>query len=113
MHGENMNIECPRVAYYLSVWREWMLRPGLHLGYPAASFPFFGSGLASVEDLEDETDDAAAIVMDRIIEDLPMTEKTAVTHYVLSAVFRGRDLPGAWGRALRKIEMGLRAEGWL
>lgn len=103
----------PTLKEYLAIWTRWIRRPGIDLGFPHASPGFAPRGLADHEDLEDEADNYAAVVMDKLIDGLGVLERAAVHHHQLHAVFRARDLQGAWASALEKLERGIRAEGWL
>lgn len=100
------------VAKYLDIWARWMRCDALRIGYPARSAGFTGRGLAHFEDLEDEGRNAAAVVLERIINDMEPSERAAVHHVKLHSVYRMRDLPGTFARACDKIRRGLHAEGW-
>lgn len=111
--GGNAVAVPPQVSYYLDLWADWMRQKSNDLGYPEKSAGIEVQHLSCMEDMLEDAEGYAVIVVDRIIEGLPALESAAIHHMHLYSVFRARDLPGAYARAIAAITKGVRAEGWL
>jgi hypothetical protein len=72
-----------RVEYYLDSWRDWMQTDNHRLGYKSKSTGFNSGGVHSFEDMADEIDNEAAKIVDQVINDLPIQEKTALHIFYL------------------------------
>lgn len=109
----NETINEQRIKYYLEIWREWMLRDDIHLGYPKKSLVMMTGGLSSFEDLEDQLDNTNALAMDAIISNLTMSQQIAVSHFHLASVWRSsrQMLEEVYQDALEAIERGLNLKG--
>ena len=71
-------MEAGRVTYYLDLWRDYMQQDTHKLGYKAKSTGFNTGGVHSFEDMADEVDYDAARTVDKVIDDLPTMQKTAI-----------------------------------
>lgn len=98
-------------ARYMNAWRA-----SDDVGYPNHSAGFGSAPGGAVcddtfEHLCDSADAYAARAMDAIIDGLPAIERAAVYHIHLAAVFRMRDLEGAYERARIAIRSKMAGRG--
>lgn len=99
-----------RVKYYLELWKEFMRRGQIDVGFRKKSSIFATGGINRFEDLANEADISAARAMDAIISDLPLHQQAAVYHFNLDAVFRFTrlNIDEVYADALVAIEIGIR-----
>lgn len=103
-----------RVAYYLAIWKIWMLGSDLNLGYPSKCIAIEGSGKRSFEDFCDATDKHAAETIDAIIGDFPPHHQMAIHHFNLGgAVWRMArlDIGEVYAEALAMLQDAMRKRG--
>ena len=103
---------------HLATWARYMRRwrADEDVGYPDHSAGFGeSSGGAVCDDTFDHLCDAAdayaARAMDAIIDSLPPIERAAVYHIHLAAVFRMRDVQGAYEQARIAIRKKMAGRG--
>ena len=72
-----------RVEYYLDLWRDYMQTDNNRLGFKSKSTGFNSGGVHSFEDMADEVDNEAARIVDKVIDDLPVQEKTVLHIFYL------------------------------
>lgn len=82
-------------------WARWMRAPSdlREMWYPAKSAGFVTGGIGCWDDLEDECDSYRAQGVSVIVEQLEVTQKSAVYNRYLGCVFRGR--PGVLEEELK------------
>jgi hypothetical protein len=107
-----------RVKDALDVWAEWMQQDDTTLGYPSKSVGILSGGDAwgnFCEDHEHEVDSAMAKAVDAIIEGMPLSQKNAVFHFHIAAVFTPRRtmIEDDYQDALGFLEIGLRKRGFV
>jgi hypothetical protein len=107
-----------KVKDALEVWAEWMQQDDTKLGYPSKSAVILSGGGAwgsFGEDLEAELDNTMANAVDAIVEGLPLSQKNAVFHFHIAAVFTPRRtvIEDDYSDALVAVEVGLRKRGLL
>lgn len=102
-----------RVKEALDVWSHWIRRDDANLGYPDHSAGFTYGNLNSFEDMTYELDNTVANAVDAIIDGLSLSQKLAVYHFHLSAVWRSNRtrIEDDYADALMIIELGLRKRG--
>lgn len=112
-HIVDYQMESERVKYYLGIWKEWMHRPGLSIGYPKQSLMMANGGIVDFEDLVEAADNTAARAMDAIIDGLSPSQQQAVQHFNGIAVwtFKRLDIREIYMTALDEIERGLNRKG--
>lgn len=71
-------MDAGRVVYYLDLWRSYMKQDSHKLGYKSKSTGFNTGGVHSFEDMADEVDNDSARTVDKVIDDLPTMQKTAI-----------------------------------
>jgi hypothetical protein len=105
-----------RVKEALDIWAEWMQQDDTKLGYPSKSAVILSGGGAwgsFGDDLEDEVDGTMARAVDAILEGMPLSQKNAVFHFHIAAVFTPRRtlIEDDYADALVSVEVGLRKRG--
>jgi len=91
-----------------------MRHPGLRLGYPARSAGLQCGGISwhdAFDELCEQADEHAAIVINRIIDDLETDESAAINHKYLHAVYRLRNLEASFERAVGRVWRAMLANG--
>lgn len=104
----------PLVDFHLRNWAIWMRHPGLRLGYPARSAGLQCGGISghdAFDELCEQADEHAAIVINRIIDDLETDESAAINHKYLHAVYRLRNLEASFERAVGRVWRAMLANG--
>lgn len=84
-----------RVGYHLHLWTVWMHTRGRELDYPSESCLGLLKGYASanVDDFDSacaQVDIACAEAVDAVVDGLPQSQRLAVHHKHLGAVYRIR-----------------------
>jgi len=102
-----------KIAYYMVIWQSIKRRGGGVAGYGRQSVGFQSSGHNSTDDLADEADHVAFKAVDRIVDDLPTEQSSAVKHKWLEERFTGRNLSESLESAYRKIYTELRKLSWV
>lgn len=102
-----------RLKYYLQIWKDYMHRDAIDVGFRRKSSLFASNSMNSFEDLANEADQSAAEAMDAIISGLDLHHQAAIYHFNLAAVFRfpQLDLEEVYADALIRIEIGIRKKG--
>jgi hypothetical protein len=72
-----------RVEYYLDMWRDYMKTNNSKLGYKSKSSGFHTGGVHSFDDIADEVDSHSVRVVEQVIDDLPIAQKSAVNIFWL------------------------------
>lgn len=104
----------PLVDFHLRNWALWMRHPGLRLGYPARSAGIQCGGISGDDAFDclcEQADEHAAVVMNRIIDDLSPDEAAAINHQYLHAVYRLRNLEASFERAVGRVWRAMLANG--
>lgn len=77
------------LEHYLDNWRKWMRRDEVTTGYPRKAAGCVGGGYSQTfDDMVDAMDIRCAEVTDALISHLPHSERAALHHEYLYAVFR-------------------------
>jgi hypothetical protein len=105
-----------RVKEALDIWAEWMQQDDTKLGYPSKSAVILSGGGAwgsFGDDLEAEVDSTMARAVDAIMEGMPLSQRNAVFHFHIAAVFTPRRtlIEDDYADALVSVEVGLRKRG--
>lgn len=98
----------------LYAWRELHMRSRDGTGYPGASFGMFWR-TTTWDDLSDDADNSAAVVVDVAVDELPAVPRVALHHKHLGAAWPfARDaLPAALCDARERLALALRGRGLL
>jgi len=103
-----------KVKDALSVWADWMRDDNTKLGFPSQSIGISSGGsVSSWEDLELSLDIGIARAVDAILEGVSNSQRLAVHHFHLAAVWRSNrtNIEDDYANALMVIEFGLRRRG--
>jgi hypothetical protein len=100
-----------RCDWHLANWAMWMGQTGLKLRYPSRAACIGKSGSNDFDAMVANADTRCAMAVDAIIDDLPTTERLAVYHIHLAAVWRLRFLDACYARAKVHITNGLTMRG--
>jgi hypothetical protein len=95
-----------RLEYLLENWRDWMRHDNNRLGYPTHTLVAVGGGGSCIDAFEimcDEVDEKQAKQLDALIDSLAPSQKAAVHHKWLSAVYRLRDMEMSYELALDNL----------
>lgn len=105
-----------KVKEALTAWAEWQRSDNLRLGYPSKSLMLSsGGGSSTFEDMIDTLDNSIAQAVEAILEGLSISQRMAVHHYHLNAVYRSNrsNIEDDYSTALMVIEFQLRRRGLL
>jgi hypothetical protein len=106
-----------RVKEALEIWAEDMKHGGVKLGFPSRSIGFSSGGSwgHGYDDLEETVDRNTAKAVEAILEGLTISQRLAVHHYHLAAVWTSRRtrLEDDYADAIMAVEIGLRKRGLL
>ena len=103
-----------KVKEYLTEWAEWMKADNTKLGYPSKSLMLSSGGAStSFEDMCEVLDNTISKAIDAILEGVTISQRLAVHHYHLGAVWRSSrsNIIDDYADALMAIEFGLRRRG--
>ena len=102
-----------RLKYYLEIWKDYMRRDAIDVGFRRKCSLFASGAMTSFEDLASDADQSAAETMDAIINGLEPHHQAAVYHCNLNAIFRfpRMDIQTVYADALILIEIGIRKKG--
>ena len=102
------------VARHLDNWARWHRKPSKKLGYPTKAMVALGGG-QSVSGVFDEmcedADNHAAEIIDTIVNDLKLDQKSAVYHKWLGCVIRVRDQAKSLADAYDAIDVQINMRG--
>jgi hypothetical protein len=101
-----------KVKEALDVWAEWMQRNTEKLGYPSKSI-LCSNGSTTFEDMIDVLEDSISEAIDAILDGCTISQRLAVHHFHLAAVWHSNrtTIEDDYADALIKIEIGLRKRG--
>lgn len=103
-----------RLEWHLWNWEQWQYRQkgSYGRGYPSRGLSGMGcSGSSDVDAMVQNADTRCATAVEAILSDLSPAERCAVHAVHLAAVFRMRDLQGAYDRATEAVRKGLTMRG--
>lgn len=103
-----------KVKEYLNGWAEWMRSDNTKLGYPSKALMLSSGGAStSFEDMCEVLDSTISKAIDAILEGVTISQRLAVHHYHLGAVWRSSrsHMLDNYADALMAIEFGLRRRG--
>ena len=103
-----------KVKEYLTEWAEWMKADNTKLGYPSKSLMLSSGGAStSFDDMCEVLDNTISKAIDAILEGVTISQRLAVHHYHLGAVWRSSrsNIIDDYADALMAIEFGLRRRG--
>lgn len=100
-----------RLSYLLHTWADWLRQPAIHLGYPTTAAGIRWRCADDWEDLVDHLDETMARAVDTAVDDLPLTERTAVYAVVIGPMVRMRDVHDVYERACGLLKLRLNARG--
>jgi len=102
-----------QLAEFMKNWQRWMHGESGRLGYPKTASGCIGGGYStSFDDLCEMADNNAALAVDALVESLGISERAAVHHRYLAAVWRMRDFEASFLSAMKKIAEGLIKRGF-
>jgi len=107
-----------KVVDMLTEWADWQRGYRMRIGWPESSAGFQAGGGLVTRDTSDEQADMAQLrrcdIIDKCIDDLPdPTQRAAIHHRYLHAVYRMRDYDGELAAAHAALDVAFRKKGIL
>jgi hypothetical protein len=101
-----------RLSELLQIWRTWLRRSNLNLGFRPRSLGMSGTGATDFEALFSSAEDSLARSVDAAVDDLPPRERDAVSNAVLATSRPlGEPLEVVYERARESLMQILRRRG--
>ena len=102
-----------RLEWHFDNWRRWMRHDAVANGAPGKAAGCVGGGYSQTfDDMVDAADIRCAMIVDALVSSLTPSERAAVNHHYLYAVWRLREpVQQVLDRAKRKVAEWLVARG--
>lgn len=102
------------VERHLENWSEWHRRSSNNLGYPKRAIVACGGGQSVsgvFEEMCEDADRRAAEIMEVLVNDLSIDQKSAIHHHWLGCVIRVRNQEKSLSDAYTVLEIKISARG--